>query len=182
MCSKYPDCNHQGPLLDKQLGLAQHCKTTLRNDTCPYLQLGCLGCKLRPFMVALLPVGDGQYITSQIAPDTDPVPVKKIPIKVAITQEPTGTIRGQEIKFTFDDRSLIGPPARLYIPTDDRLPDGLEPRWYTQPQEPTDVQYISRPRVSQALRAVLNAIPDSATRDRLESLFWGIIGGEDKNG
>lgn len=45
MCSKYPNCGHAGPLVDRQEALGdRHCETVLSNHECPYLRAGCLGC------------------------------------------------------------------------------------------------------------------------------------------
>lgn len=47
MCSRYPSCVHEGPLVEPIEGLTQHCTTALPNHTCLYLRLGCRGCTFR---------------------------------------------------------------------------------------------------------------------------------------
>lgn len=45
MCSRYPNCGHAGPLMDRTDTLGdRHCETPLPNHKCPYLFAGCKGC------------------------------------------------------------------------------------------------------------------------------------------
>ncbi|BCS55173.1 hypothetical protein GSbR_19540 [Geobacter sp. SVR] len=38
---------HEGPVMDKIEGMPRHCETLKPNRLCPYIPLGCTGCKLR---------------------------------------------------------------------------------------------------------------------------------------
>lgn len=64
MCDKYPNCKHLGPVVEEREHLPRHCNTLARNTDCPYIQLGCLGCRykmasfLAPDVSQILPALD----------------------------------------------------------------------------------------------------------------------------